>query len=718
MTVRWRWVVLLLSAVLGAAVLTAVAPAPRAQAAELPGTIVDGGYIISDAEFYRANAMTEAQIQSFLNGKVGSCAKGATCLKDYRGDLTARKADTYCTAIAAEKNATAARMIYRAATACHINPKVILVMLQKEQGLITSTKPSAWNIEHAMGQSCPDTPAGCSAAAAGFWNQVYLGSRQMQIYTKYPSSFGYRAGQYNTIKWAPSASCGTSKVFIKNQATANLYNYTPYRPNIAALAAGYGTGDACSTYGNRNFYNYYVAWFAPGASGSKGAPAQVGACTVPAAADVAGRSATATVNVPSVNVRKAPTTLCGTGVSTLTKGATVTITGTYGAWSRITSGGGTAWVTTAYLAAGSSTTGGGGGSPASTGCAQPATVTSASGTAVVTVAALNARTAPSTDCDTGVQTIRIGQKYTRTGTSGVWWRLNVGGKQLWAHSDYLALETPAPAPTATPKPTPTATATPKPTPTATSTPKPKPTATATPKPKPTATSTPKPTTTPKPKPTPTTAPKPTPKPTTPAPKPTTKKTIAALNLRAAGSMSAKVVLVIPNGGTVTVLKTSGSWSQVTYGSKSGWVANAYLTGTSTPAPAPKPPAAASGTQRTIAALNLRASGSMSAKVVLVIPNGATVKVVKTSGSWSQVTYASKTGWVANAYLTGASTSKPATATKKTIAALNLRAAGNMSAKVLRVIPNGAAVKVVKTSGSWSQVTYGSTTGWVANTYLR
>ncbi|UUT35758.1 SH3 domain-containing protein [Microbacterium elymi] len=328
--------------------LTAVSPAPKAQAAELPGTIVDGGYFISDAEFYRANSMTQAQIQTFLNSKA-SCASGATCLKNYRGDLTARKADSYCKAVAAEKNATAARMIYRTANACGINPKVILVMLQKEQGLVTSSRPSDWNIEHAMGQSCPDTPAGCSAAAAGFWNQVYLGARQMQIYTKYPASFGYRAKQYNTIKWAPSSSCGTSKVYIKNQATANLYNYTPYRPNIAALAAGYGTGDKCSTYGNRNFYNYYVSWFAPGSSSSKGAPAQVGSCTVPATADVATRSATATVKVQSLNARKAPTTLCGSGIRALDKGTKVTVTGVYGAWSHIKVGGSTLWVVSEYL---------------------------------------------------------------------------------------------------------------------------------------------------------------------------------------------------------------------------------------------------------------------------------------------------------------------------------------------------------------------------------
>jgi len=602
---RRRWLALTLSAVLGAATLTAVSQVPRAQAAELPGSIVDGGYIISDAEFYRSGSMSESQIQTFLNGKAGSCAAGATCLKNYRGEITGRKADSYCKAIPAEKNATAARMIFRAAGACGINPRVILVMLQKEQGLVTSRNPSDWNLEHAMGQSCPDTPAGCSAAAAGFWNQVYLGSRQMQIYTKYPNSFSYRAGQYNTIKWSPSSACGSSKVFIKNQATANLYNYTPYRPNIAALAAGWATGDACSTYGNRNFYNYYVAWFAPGTSTSTGAPAQVGACTRPSAADVSTRHQMGRVNAATLNARTAPTTSCGSGIRSLAKGTSIVVTGVYGAWSQITVGGSTAWVVSQYLKLDAPSADG---APAVIGCAQPADVTGASGTAVVTVSALNARTAPSTACAAGVSSIRQGARYSRTGTYGAWWRLTIGGKSMWAHSDYLALEQPAPAPKPASSPHPT------------------------PAPKPT--SSPKPTTPSKPA-----------TPTAPA---AAMKTVAALNLRAGGSTSAKVLRVIPRGGIVTVLKSAAGWSQVRYASTTGWVSTRYLTA-APKSTAPKP-AATNATMKTIAALNLRASGSSSAKILLVLPRGASVTVVKTSGSWSQVRYGARSGWVSNQYL--------------------------------------------------------------------
>ena len=51
-----------------------------------------------------------------------------------------------------------------------------------------------------------------------------------------------------------------SAVEIRNQATANLYNYTPYQPSDATLADP-DTGDACSAFGNLNFWRIWHRWF-------------------------------------------------------------------------------------------------------------------------------------------------------------------------------------------------------------------------------------------------------------------------------------------------------------------------------------------------------------------------------------------------------------------------------------------------------------------------
>src|SRR5690606_8882537 len=110
------------------------------------------------------------------------------------------------------------------------------------------------------GFGCPDT-APCNTLYYGFFNQVYSAASQFQNYALNPGSYSHRAGFTNNVRYHPSVSCGSSPVFIQNQATASLYTYTPYQPNAAALAAGTGLGDSCSSYGNRNFWNYFSDWF-------------------------------------------------------------------------------------------------------------------------------------------------------------------------------------------------------------------------------------------------------------------------------------------------------------------------------------------------------------------------------------------------------------------------------------------------------------------------
>ncbi|MGV9195217.1 cell wall-binding repeat-containing protein [Microbacterium sp. MC2] len=435
-----------------AGMLALFSPAAPAQAADVPGSILEGGFIISDEAFFDGDAMTAAEVQTFLNGKVTTCRAKAgdpPCLKNFKTNLPEKAADRYCKKVAARSNATAAQIIADVGKACGISQKVILVMLQKEQGLVTKTAPDEWAYRAAMGQSCPDT-APCDAAAAGFVNQVYLGARQQQVYVQNPSWYNYRPGRVNTIKWDPDSSCGTSKVYIQNQATANLYIYTPYRPNVAALAAGTGIGDDCSTYGNRNFYNFYVNWFAPGSGSSTGAPAQISACTVPPAADVEVRSGTAKVTgTNSLNVRTAPTLKCTTGISSLSKGASVTITGAYGMWTRISSGGKQLWVASEYLDAKQDAPAG-----SSSPCVVPTSeaIDGSSGYVAVTTKELNARKAPSTACETGKTLIRQGEVYERVATYGAWWTIRISGSTYWAHSDYLsdAVLTPAPTVSGTP----------------------------------------------------------------------------------------------------------------------------------------------------------------------------------------------------------------------------------------------------------------------------
>lgn len=297
------------------------------------------GRIIDDVVFYNNKSMNSGQIQTFLNSKVPKCdtqgaekawdknrgditrAEYATtvkgwhgppyvCLRDYKQNTPqVGAASGLCSAIPAFKNRSAAQIIKDVADACKVNPQVLIVLLDKEQSLVSDVWPLKSQYERATGFDCPDNVGGyCDPQYAGFFKQVYSAAKQYKIYkaehedpthngrtTGY--DYNYRAGENNFILWQTNGGnfisdgrqaskrngqCGRSQVFIENQATAGLYIYTPYRPNTAALnALSFDTGrawasnDSCSAYGNRNFWFMFTKWFGSttytlqGAIGSK-----------------------------------------------------------------------------------------------------------------------------------------------------------------------------------------------------------------------------------------------------------------------------------------------------------------------------------------------------------------------------------------------------------------------------------------------------------------
>lgn len=222
----------------------------------------DPGNIIDDAVLYDGGSMDVAQVQAFIEEKGRSCRPGndgTPCLKDYRQDTWTRN-QTGCSGTYQGASAeSAAQIVVKVARACGINPRALLVLLQKEQSLLTASGSTLYATRYrsATGFGCPDTRP-CDAEYYGFFNQVYLAARQLRLYAANPQNYAYRAGRTNEILFHPNAACGRQSVYVRNTATAGLYNYTPYQPNAAVLA---GRPDSCSSYGNLNFWSFYTDWF-------------------------------------------------------------------------------------------------------------------------------------------------------------------------------------------------------------------------------------------------------------------------------------------------------------------------------------------------------------------------------------------------------------------------------------------------------------------------
>ncbi len=178
-------------------------------------------YIISDEEMQNSKTMTREDIQAFLN--------------DYHSFLAGYRALD-----ANGVNRTASDIIYRAAIDYNINPKYLLVKLQKEQSLITDPTPTQKQLDWATGYGICDD---CSMSDPtlqkykGFGIQVDSAAGIMRWYydNLYQESWIKRTGVAYLIDG--------QTVLPTTLATAFLYTYTPH------------------IHGNQNFWVLWQKWF-------------------------------------------------------------------------------------------------------------------------------------------------------------------------------------------------------------------------------------------------------------------------------------------------------------------------------------------------------------------------------------------------------------------------------------------------------------------------
>lgn len=220
----------------------------------------EAGNLMSDTIMSNYNSMTEQQIWDFLH-QHGNCNDRNTYKASRYPSLKYHIKDGHFVCMADETfdGETTSHIIWQAAQDYHINPQVLIVVLQKEQNLVLDSWPNDHQYRSATGFGCPDTAA-CDSQYFGFRNQVRQAANMFRDVLNGGWS-NYPAYKTSFIHYHPNSGCGGQNIYITNRATSALYRYTPYIPNQAALNAGKGTGDSCSSYGNRNFYNYFTEWF-------------------------------------------------------------------------------------------------------------------------------------------------------------------------------------------------------------------------------------------------------------------------------------------------------------------------------------------------------------------------------------------------------------------------------------------------------------------------
>lgn len=216
----------------------------------------------------------------------------------------------------------------------------------------------------------------------------------------------------------------------------------------------------------------------------------------------------------------------------------------------------------------------------------------------------------------------------------------------------------------------------------------------------------------------------------PSENPSTATTTERLNMRTGAGLSYSVILVIPQGATVTLTgQEENGFHSISYNGQDGWAFGAYLADNS---PSPSPSTTATVTER----LNLRSGPSLADRVIVVLPAGATVSVTgdARNGYWP-VTWSGYSGWAHGDWLDFGTTPEPEPepepdpqpepepepgpeGTGVTTDNLNLRSGPSTSSSVLTVIPRGSKIVLTgQQQNGYLGVSWNGTSGWAHGDWI-
>jgi len=206
--------------------------------------------IISDAELLDYDSLDLTEIQNILQ-KYNSYLANYKTLNAHGTLKTAAEIiydaanNNYdCSGVTLTDNPVEVEKEIKCKRITTVNPKFLIVLLQKEASLIEDSNPTQAHLDWATGYGCPDNWT-CNPYYKGFGKQVNSAALQFLAYVNEQNRYTYKAGQTYTFS-NPYGTISTENMTVPpaNKATAALYNYTPHVFN-----------------GNYNVYKLYERYF-------------------------------------------------------------------------------------------------------------------------------------------------------------------------------------------------------------------------------------------------------------------------------------------------------------------------------------------------------------------------------------------------------------------------------------------------------------------------
>ncbi len=199
--------------------------------------------IISDNDLLDYSSMSLSDIQNFLESKNSYLATYRTTnahgtVKSAAEIIYDASNNNYdCDGTILSDTPTEEEKQQKCKIITTVNPKFLLILLQKEASLIEDPSPSQTHLDWATGYGIFDGMLSCSPydkcyRYKGFGKQVNSAALQFLAYINEQSRYTYKMGQTYTISNTLDPYCTifnqTMSVTPANRATAALYNYTPH----------------------------------------------------------------------------------------------------------------------------------------------------------------------------------------------------------------------------------------------------------------------------------------------------------------------------------------------------------------------------------------------------------------------------------------------------------------------------------------------------------
>jgi len=175
-------------------------------------------------------------------------------------------------------------------------------------------------------------------------------------------------------------------------------------------------------------------------------------------------------------------------------------------------------------------------------------------------------------------------------------------------------------------------------------------------------------------------------------------------LRAGTGTNHTMLRTIPNRTVILIDRRSGAWLNVTYRGQTGWIHEDSIrietTNTSTPT--------RGGTINANVALRRGAGTNYGS--IRTLNSGANVTILRQSGDWLQIRVGNDEGYVREHYV-------DSTKAGVTNIRTNLRRGPGNNQSVIREVPSGVNVTIIRQQGIWYYVRVEGQTGWLDSFYV-